>query len=371
MLVASTEILSSALNKITGIVDRKNSRPILNNCLFQSDNDKLWIYATDLEVSAKICIKIVSSKSLKFCINLKQLSEILRELPKGEVEIIYEEANSLLHLKCADASFSILTADVKEYPSLSFEHANFNIVFSPQEILKIVDKVSYAMSQDETRIFLNGVFIHQTENCLKAVAIDGHRLALIELTGHSYNSPILNTGILIPKKGISELKRVASEALSSNESINCYIDQNFLTVQFRTDEVSIRLISREYPKYQTVIPSKCSLIVKLNKDAFLAAVKRVRLLSNEQTQGIKLQLKSGLLELNSSHSSLGKAFEKIKVEYDGAETEISLNGRYLVDALNSIDSNSLTIEFNNSQSPLVIKTKDDPSTLSIIMPLRL
>lgn len=371
MLVASTEILNSALHKITGIVDRKNSRPILNNCLFQSDNDQLWIYATDLEVSAKICIKIVSTESIRFCVNLKQLSEILKELPKGEVEFNYEEENNLLHLKCNDASFSILTADVKEYPALSFEHANFNLTFSPQEILKIVEKVSYAMSQDETRIFLNGVYIHQVENSLKAVAIDGHRLALVELSGHSYNNPVLNNGILIPKKGITELKRIATDALSSGESINCYIDQNFLTAQFKKDEVSIRLITREYPKYQTVIPSKCSLILKLNKESFLAAVKRVRLLSNEQTQGIKLLLKNSSLELSSSHSNLGKAFEKIAVEYDGVETEISLNGRYLVDALNSIDASNILIEFNNSQSPLVIKTKDDPSTLSIIMPLRL
>lgn len=371
MLVASTEILNSALNKITGIVDRKNSRPILNNCLFQSDNNLLWIFATDLEVSAKICIKIVSNKSFKFCVNLKQLSEILRELPKGEVELTYNEENSLLNLKCNDAHFSILTADNKEYPSLSFDHANFNLSFSPHEILKIVEKVSYAMSQDETRIFLNGVYIHQVENCLKAVAIDGHRLALIELSGHSYNNPILNNGILIPKKGILELKRIATEAQSSGENINCFIDQNFITVVYKNDEVSIRLITREYPKYQTVIPSKCNLIIKLTKDSFLAAVKRVRLLSNEQTQGIKLFIRKGILELTSSHSNLGKAHEKIAVEYDGQETEISLNGRYLVDALNSIDDNNIIIEFNNSQSPLVIKTKDDPSTLSIIMPLRL
>lgn len=244
MLVASTETLSTALNKISGIVDRKNSRPILNNCLLQSDNDKLWIYATDLEVSAKICIKIVSKESINFCVNLKQLSDILRELPKGEVELSFEFENNLLHLKCNDANFSIITADSKEYPALSFEHGNFNISFSPHEILKIVEKVSYAMSQDETRIFLNGVFIHQIDGCLKAVAIDGHRLALIELVGHSYNNPILNNGILIPKKGISELKRIASDALSSNEAIQCYIDQNFITAVFKNDEISIRLITK-------------------------------------------------------------------------------------------------------------------------------
>jgi DNA polymerase-3 subunit beta len=371
MLIATTESLSLALNKISGIVDRKNTRPILNNCLFQSENDQLWIYATDLEVSAKIGIKIVSKQNFHFCVNLKQLSDILRELPKGEIKLEHDVQNNLLHITCNEANFSILTADVKEYPALTFEHAKFNMTLSSQEILKIVDKVSYAMSQDETRIFLNGVFIHQIENSLKAVAIDGHRLALVELVGHNYNDPILNNGILIPRKGISELKRIATDAANLGDPIICYIDSNFLTAVLRDDEVSIRLITREYPKYQTVIPSKCNLVLKLNKESFLAAVKRVRLLSNEQTQGIKLQIKPGLLELTSSHSNLGKANEKLSVEYDGQETEISLNGRYLVDALNSVDKDTILIEFNNSQSPLVIKTKDDPTTLSIIMPLRL
>lgn len=371
MFVSTTETLSAALNKISGIVDRKNNRPILNNCLFKNENNQLWIYATDLEVSAKIGIKIVSSLNSQFCVNLKQLSDILRELPKGEIQLEQDVQNNLLNITCNEANFSILTADVKEYPVLTFEHANFNLTLSSQEILKIVDKVSYAMSQDETRIFLNGVFIHQVEASLKAVAIDGHRLALIELQGHSYNNSILNNGILIPKKGISELKRIATDAENLGDPVICYIDSNFLTVVLNNDEVSIRLITREYPKYQTVIPSKCSLVLKLAKDTFLAAVKRVRLLSNEQTQGIKLQIKPGQLELSSSHSNLGKAHEKLHIEYEGQETEISLNGRYLVDALNSIDAVEIIIEFNNSQSPLVIKTKDDPSTLSIIMPLRL
>lgn len=373
MIRITSDILSSALTRISGIVDRKSNRPILNNCLFSIVDNHLWIYATDLEVSAKIGIKVVSdiSNEEKFCVNLKQLLDILRELPKSEIQLINDHENNLLNIKSGESDFSILTADIKEFPTISFEHGNFSISLKSEDIIKIVEKVSYAMSQDETRIFLNGVFVHQAEGYLKAVAIDGHRLALIELPNHQYNNALLNNGILIPRKGISELKRIAIDSQERARDILLYIDQSFITAILDDDETSIRLISRDYPKYQSVIPAKCNMQVKLSKDTFLSAVKRVRLLSNEQTHGIRLKISNQSMLLSSSHSSMGKANEKITIEYDGVETEISLNGKYLVEALNSIEDNNLIIEFNNSQSPLVIKSKNDQTSLNIIMPLRL
>ncbi len=363
-------LLRDGINKILTVIDKKSSRPILTNCLINAENNKLELIATDLEVTAKVILKADISEQGSFCIHTKNLADILRELPDNLLNINIDRTKNLLELNCKNISYSLLTTSSEEYPHLNFENSSKQMNIKSSDILSIIQKTSHAISLDETRINLNGIYFQQLETKLRAVAIDGHRLALIDLFDFSSENESLSDGVIVPKKGIAELKKLADSY--SDSTINFALDESFLYISANDEYfLSIRLIAREYPKYQTVIPSKTSYAITLDRNTLLNSVRRIRLLSNEKTNGIKVTFAANEIQLSANHPSLGHANEIIPVSYDGAEMEIGFNAKYMLDVLNVLEVNEIIFEFNNEISPVIVRSNEEESFLGIIMPLKI
>ncbi len=362
-------VLREAINKILSVVDKKNSRPILTNCLIKSVGNKLELIATDLEVSVKIILNCEILSQGSFCINSKSIGEILKELPNDEIYLSIEKDN-LLNLSCKNIDYSLMVISPDEFPTLSFQNQNSEFKLKSKQILKIINKTSHAISTDETRLYLNGIFIQQIDSKLRAVAIDGHRLALLDTYEFLGQNKSLQEGVIIPRKGISELKKIAENYLEGDISIS--VDESFMFVNSGNEYfLSIRLIAREYPKYQTVIPSKTTNKFNVDRNALLNAIKRIKILSNEKTNGVKLNIQNNELMITANHPALGHACERLSIDYVGKPTEIGFNAKYLIENLSVLNESEMTLEFNNELSPVVIKADDLPEFLGIIMPLKL
>lgn len=368
-LTIQSQILRDAINKVLSVVDKKNSRPILTNCLIKSVGQKLELIATDLEVSAKIILNAKIEGEGSFCINSKNIADILRELPNDDV-VLNVENNNLLNITCKNINYSLLITSAEEFPQLSFQNQSSEFRLKTKQVAHIINKTQHAISTDETRLYLNGIYLQMTESKLRAVAIDGHRLALLDTHEFIGENKFLGDGVIVPRKGISELKKIA-ETYPEDE-VSMSLDDSFMFVNARNEYyLSIRLIAREYPKYQTVIPSKTTNRFHIDRNAVLNAVKRIKILSNEKTNGVKFNIQKNELVISTNHPALGQAVETLPIVYDGKATEIGFNAKYLIESLMVLNETDVTFEFNNELSPVVIKADDLPEFLGIIMPLKL
>jgi DNA polymerase-3 subunit beta len=368
--VIQAPVLRDAIGKLLTVVDRKNSRPILTNCLVKANKTTLELIATDLEVSAKLILPAKVEVEGSVCINTKNIADILRELPNDEVKLAVEGGNQL-NLSCKNIDYQLMVTGAEEFPQLTFSNNSSEFKLKANQVSLIIDKTSHAISTDETRLYLNGIYLQQLDGKLRSVAIDGHRLALLDTAEFIGGNKHLADGVIVPRKGVNELKKIADS--NPGKDLTMSLDESFMFVQANNDYfLSVRLIAREYPKYQTVIPSKTAFMFNIDRNAVLNAVKRVRILSNEKTNGIKFAIKDGELTISTKHAAMGEAVEVLPVSYSGKAMEIGFNAKYLMDSLNVLNEGSEVIfEFNNELSPVVIKAADLPEFLGIIMPLKL
>jgi DNA polymerase-3 subunit beta len=368
-LSIQSHVLRDAINKVLSVVDKKNSRPILTNCLIRSQGQKLELIATDLEVSAKIFLSAKIEKEGSFCINSKNIADILRELPNEDL-LLSVDNNNLLNLVCKNINYSLLVTSADEFPQLNFQNQSSEFRLKTKQISHIINKTSHAISTDETRLYLNGIYLQLTDSKLRSVAIDGHRLALLDSNEFIGENKFLRDGVIVPRKGIAELKKIAETYPDDEVSIS--LDDSFMFINAKNEYfLSIRLIAREYPKYQTVIPAKTTNRFYIDRNAVLNAVKRIKILSNEKTNGIKFNVQNGNLTISTNHPALGQATENLPIAYEGKSTEIGFNAKYLIESLSVLNETDVTFEFNNELSPVVIKADDLPDFLGIIMPLKL
>jgi DNA polymerase-3 subunit beta len=368
--VIEAQVLRDAISKILTVVDRKNSRPILTNCLVKAEKTKLELVATDLEVSAKLILPARVESEGSFCINTKNIADILRELPNEQVTLSVEGGN-LLNLTCKNIDYQLMITGADEFPQLTFGNNSSEFKLKAKQVSSIIDMTSHAISTDETRLYLNGIYLQQLDGKLRSVAIDGHRLALLDTPEFLGGNKNLADGVILPRKAVNELKKIAETYPDKDLVIS--LDESFMFVQANNDYfLSVRLIAREYPKYQTVIPSKTAFSFSIDRNAVLNAVKRIRILSNEKTHGVKFSIKENELVISTNHPAMGHAVEKLAIDYTGKAMEIGFNAKYLVESLSVLHEGSdVTLEFNNELSPVVIKAADMPEFLGIIMPLKL
>jgi DNA polymerase-3 subunit beta len=369
--IVTSNLIKEAINKVITVVDRKNTRPILAYTLVEARDNKLSFSATDMEVSARIEIDANIKSPGTFCLNAKNFFDILKELPSTEIELFIDVNENSLKINCGDIHFSLLVFKNEDFPHLIFGNKENEFHIDSGKVLEIISKTNHAISNDETRLFLNGIYLQEVDNKLRAVATDGHRLSMIDTELEVSGNESLKNGIIVPRKGISELKKLA-ESNAAHEVITISVDESFIYV--KSDEkyfLSIRLISREYPKYQAVIPQKTSSKLIADKSTLLDAVKRIKVMSNEKSNGVRAEITAQGVTITANHPSLGDAREKILGQYDGKEIEIGFNAKYLLETLTTFDDGDITIEINNELSPVLIKSVQHPNYLGVIMPLKL
>ena len=358
--------------KVLNVVGKKNIRPILNQALVSVKEDNLEISATDSEMSAKIKIFANVKKTGSFCVNPKHLFEILRELPNASLSLsLLENDPNTLNIHCQDINFKLRIMQSDDFPLIRFPDKNADFEIDSESLLAMIEKTAMTISDDETQIYFNGMFLQKVGSRIRSVGSDGNRLSLIDVD-FKENTPsfLLTKGIIIPKKGIYEMRRMAESF--PEEMISLSIDEISIHVQAKDmHHLSILLIEQDYPKYEAVIPQKTSFVLKTDKKTFIDAVRRIKVMSNETYNGVKIILKRSEMILTSQIPVLGAADEKIKVEYTGKEMEICFNAVYLMDALAPLEEGNVSLEINNQFSPILFKTEESPDYLGVVMPLKL
>jgi len=361
------------LGRIQSIVEKRNSMPILANVLIEAPEKgkdaSLHLAATDLEVGLRSLHTANISESGGLTVSAKKLHEIIRELPDETIDLS-ATANSYLEIRCNRSRFTLAGTAAEEYPTLPEFKPEKTVLIPASVLSEMIDRTMYAASVDETRYNLNGVYLEVLEGAgaIRLVATDGHRLACVdrEIDG---DTSALTSGVIIPRKGLGELKRLVDE--DDADEIELAFAKNSGFARKGDVTLVMRLIEGEFPNYNQVIPKNLTRHVLLSSEIFVQAVRRVSLLSSERSRTVKLELSEGQLVITSSNPDLGDAREELDIDYAGETLAIGFNAKYLLDAIQAIQSKEVRFSFQDELSPSRLTPPDDDKTLAVVMPMRI
>lgn len=353
------------LQKVQGIVEKRNTMPILANILIKAQQGKIEVTATDLEISIKDLCGAAVSKQGGVTINAKKLFDIIKEAPEENIDISAESSGKIT-IKSGRAKFNIAGLPVEEFPSFPAYDEGKLFMVASDTLKEMIEKTAFASSTDETRYNINGVFVEKDGENIRMIATDGHRLAVIDKKSEW---PALDKGVILPRKGVLELKRFLDSAEEGKLSIA--FTANSMVMKKDSTVLVIRLIDGEFPDYKQVIPKGNDKKVKMERTGFLSSLKRVSLLSLEKGRGVKFGLLKGKLELSSSSPDVGEAREEINVDYTDSELEIGFNATYMMEALGVIDGNEVVLELKDRESPAMLKSTNTDNYVYVIMPMRI
>lgn len=363
------------LGLMQGIAGRKTTLPILSHIFLEWKENSLFLTGTDLQTGIQEELKAKVHKEGKASLSSKKLYEIVRELP-DQVISIQKKENHWIQLKCGKSVFNMAGLDPDEFPSLPvWQEKSFSFL-STRIIREMIEKTVFAASNEESRYHLNGILFTQQKmegkEFLRMVATDGHRLSLIDQEGQTI--PGIGKGILIPKRGILEIKKILGEKDDQMEEIGIYFDPTHAFFKHGTSLMVIRLIDGEFPDYEEVIPKNNDKNLIFQKETIYSSLRRVSTMASERAEGVKLSIQKNMMELSSYHQDYGDAKEEVDIQYEGPPMEIGFNARYLLEALQSFDAEEIRMELKDEGSPGIVRPHT-PQTLSqqlhIIMPMRI
>jgi DNA polymerase-3 subunit beta len=363
------EVFLKALGRIQGIVEKRNTIPVLSNVLLEGGDGELHLTATDLEVGMRSSYPANIRKPGQITVSAKKLYEIIKELPDREINFASKE-NCWIEVNCGKAQFNVVGLAAEEFPHFPRpEEANF-IQISSALCKEMIEKTFFAVSHDEGKYNLNGIFVQSIndDKSLRMVATDGHRLSMINKPIQSPMSEELRKGVILPRKGLLELKKLAEEG---EADIALGFMDNTAVVRKDRTIIIMRLVDGEFPDYERVIPKNNEQEALIAVDPFLHALRRMIILSSEKSRGVKMLLKNGLLEVSSSNPELGDAREELDIDYRGTEFSIGFNARYVLDILQVQDSENVRMILKDNLSPGLFLSEKNDGFLAVVMPMRL
>lgn len=357
-----------ALQKVQNVVEKKNTVQILSNVLLASDKEALSLTATDLEVGINVSIPVDKGVEGKVAVSAKNLLEIVKELPNKPVTVSKKD-NNWVEISCSKRTFNLVGLGADEFPPLpSFDNKTYLSV-NAASCREMIDRTLFSVSTDETRYHLNGVYFEAVENNLmRMVSTDGHRLAFIDKELFLSGSEQFKRGIIIPKKGLSELRRLLD---AKDESFQMVLDKGNLLVKHGRTLLFVRLIEGDYPDYEQVIPKKNDKRLTVDREEFLGSLRSVSLLANEKSKGVKLSLGENSIVITSSNPDLGDAKAELDAEYNHEPVEIGFNARYIIECLTILDAEKITFDINDKLSPGLLRPAGRSDYTYIVMPMRI
>lgn len=361
-------LLLKALSHMQSVVERRQTIPILSNVLIETSGDEVFLRATDneIEITERIPAGVENQGSVT--VPAHKLYDIVKKLPEGsQLQLTYLEESSQISLVSGRAKFSLASLPANGFPTMTQEDTPFSFKVSAQQLVGLITKTSFAVSMEETRYNLNGIYIHEKtgENpTLTAVATDGHRLACANLPLPDGARGI--PGVIIPRKTINELSKLATEM---DGDIDVALSANQIRFSIGDIVLSSRLIDGTYPEYEKVIPVNNDKKLQADSKTLTDVIERVSVVS-EKSRGIKLSLQPGLLHVFATSSDEGSAEDELDAVYDNETFEIGFNYRYLLDILAQIKGETVQIILQDGTSPVILKDETDDSALYVLMPMR-
>jgi len=366
--IARSEILKG-LGLVQSIVERKTTMPILANVLLEAKNRSLSITATDLEVGINGTYVTDVLSDGKVAIHARSVYDIVKELPEDTVHLKVIDGN-WVEINCGRSNFKIVGLSSDEFPALPTRGDGETRKVEGSVISEMMEKTSFAMSTDETRYNLNGVYVDEVKGdsgtVIRMVATDGHRLSIVERDLKAGWK--LGKGVIVPRKGIAELKKLTD---GSDSTLELWIDAKHLIVYRDNVTLVIRLIDGQFPPYEQVIPKKVKRVVSVGKEELTKALKRVSVLSTDRTRGVKFSFSPKNLDIFASNPDMGEAHEEITAKYNGESFDVGFNARYVLDALGVMDDEDAVLQLGDETSPCMLKSEKDRGFTHVIMPMRL
>ncbi len=361
---AAREALLKPLQAVIGVVERRQTMPILSNILIIAKNGQLSVTATDLEVELVAQTDVQAESDGEITVSGRKLLDICRAVPEGS-EVSVSLSGEKLSVKAGRSKFNLVTLPAAEFPVIEDIRASQTITVSQAVLGRLIEKTHFSMAQQDVRYYLNGMLLETGGNHLRAVATDGHRLALCQAEVDGADLEVQQ--VIVPRKGVLELQRL----MSGDGDLNLEFGANHVRVQLEGIRFTSKLIDGRFPEYDRVIPKESSNELKADRGEFKSALQRTAILSNEKYRGIRLVIRDSGVVLQAHNPEQEEAEEELAVEYGGEDIEIGFNVNYLLDALGAVEGDDVTLSVQDSNSSCLIRQPGNDDCTFVVMPMRL
>lgn len=354
------------LQLVSGAIERRHTLPILSNILLRVEAGTLWLTGTDLEVELISSINLQAEHELgEVTVPAKKLFDICRGLSDG-VDITFELDGSKANIRAGRGRYTLSTLAATDYPNLDDWESDVEFEVSKADLKQLIDSTSFAMAQQDVRYYLNGLSIETEEHLIRAVATDGHRLALCKLDYSAASLPPRQ--VIVPRKGVIEIARLIE---ADDSMVKIQIGANHIRL-FSSDFIfTSKLVDGRFPDYRRVLPKESTKVMVADKDGIKHAFTRAAILSNEKFRGVRLNLTAGELKITANNPEQEEAEEIIDVDYQGESLEIGFNVAYLIDVLGALNSSSVKFNLSDANASALIEDAEDDAAMYVIMPMRL
>jgi DNA polymerase-3 subunit beta len=362
--------LLKSLGHVHRVVERRNTIPILGNVLIKAENSKLAFKATDLDLEMAETISAEVGPPGSTTVPAHMFYEIVRKLPEGSQIVIESSGDrAVMAIRAGRSRFTLQTLPESDFPDLAAGEMTHTFKLPADDLKRLIDKTSFAISTEETRYYLNGIYLHPASTAktatLRAVATDGHRLAQFELLLPAGANGM--PGIIVPRKTVGEVQRL----IEGNEAeVTVELSQGKIRFTVAEAVLTSKLIDGTFPDYARVIPVGNDKELTVDKKEFEQAVDRVSTVSSERGRAVKLALSNGKLVLSVTNPDSGSATEELEVEYGSEPLDIGFNARYLLDIAAQLDGESAILKLSDPGSPTLIQDRDSKGALYVLMPMR-
>jgi DNA polymerase-3 subunit beta len=360
---AARDVLLKPLQAVIGVVERRQTMPILSNVLLVAKGNELAVTATDLEVELVAQTEVSVEAGGEITVSGRKLLDIVRALPDGSTIDISVSGEKVV-IRSGRSKFSLATLPSAEFPSVEDIKAGQTVEVDQAVLARLIEKTHFSMAQQDVRYYLNGMLLETGGKHLRAVATDGHRLALCEA---EVDGSLDEQQVIVPRKGVLELQRL----MSGEGSLNLELGPNHVRVQLDGIRFTSKLIDGRFPEYDRVIPKESSNELTADREAFRGALQRTAILSNEKYRGIRLIIRDSGVVMQAHNPEQEEAEEELEVTYSGEDIEIGFNVNYLLDALGAVDDDTVTLSVLDGNSSCLIRQPGKDECKFVVMPMRL
>ena len=365
--VISRDALLKPLNLVAGVVERRQTLPILSNVLLELEGNQLSLTGTDLEVElvGRVTLEETPEAGGAITVPARKLADICKSLP-DQSQIEFKQEDDRVVVRCGRSRFSLSTLAANEFPNIDESAGSHDFAIKQGDLKRLIDRTAFAMAQQDVRYYLNGMLWEVKADELKVVATDGHRLALCALAVSIPDAE--TTQVILPRKGVTELSRLL---LAENEDVRLMIGSNHVRAITADFTFTSKLVDGKFPDYNRVLPKGSNKSVLGSRDVLRQAFSRASILSNEKYRGVRLLLSDETLQIVANNPEQEEAEETVSVDYHGESLEIGFNVSYLLDVLSVLSGEQVKISLSDANSSALLEESEEGDSTYVVMPMRL
>ena len=364
----SRDALLKSLNLVAGVVERRQTLPILANVLLVLDGDRLSLTGTDLEVELVGRVQLAGKgDSGEVTVPARKLADICKSLPEGS-DITFKLGDGKMAVTSGRSRFSLSTLPAREFPNVEDSLGTHQLNLKQGQLRRLIDRTGFAMAQQDVRYYLNGMLWELDKKQLRVVATDGHRLAMCTSEGKVEISGEGSTQVILPRKGVLELARLL---MDDDAEVSIVIGSNHIRAVTEEFTFTSKLVDGKFPDYQRVLPRSPDKVMQGSRTELRQAFTRTAILSNEKYRGVRLKLEENSLDIQANNPEQEEAEETVPVEYAGDSMEIGFNVSYLQDVLGVLSSDKIKMSLADPNSSALLEESEAGDSLYVVMPMRL